>query len=322
MEGLSYLKEDTREQIDLAIQKFKEVLRMDTTYVPAHLALTDAYLKIVNEQWDRNPVWLRLAQDAAQKAMQIDQGSAEGYLRLGNIYLMRGDFKHADEEFRKALKYNSNLEYGWIGLGKVFSHFGLYYPCLEAYDKALSLNPKNSEVTMSRAMILTGLGKYSKAEEEIQRAIRFQSNKVYLNSFLALVKYYLDDLKEAERNVQIGIKSQEYLPFSHAVLAMIYAKKGEFDKALAEVELEVKPFAGNDASLASAVAAVYSLLGRNGQAIQWLEKAVSWGYGEYPWLANDPNFRGMRGDERYNKILNEMKQVWEYNMSQYSAFYP
>ena len=159
---------------------------------------------------------------------------------------------------------------------------------------------------------------YGTAEAELRRVLRIHPDKAYFHSFLALARYYQDDFEEATRELNQGFRAESYRPFSHAVKAMIHVKQGRLDDALGEVEMEVKPYVGNNASLATAVAAVYVLLNRNGEAIQWLEKAVSWGYKEYLWLAYDPNFKELMGDERFHHILDGLKKTWEENMRRYN----
>jgi hypothetical protein len=127
-------------------------------------------------------------------------------------------------------------------------------------------------------------------------------------------------LNEAESEIRKGLVSPEYGSFSHAVLAMVFAKQGRLDDSLGEVELEVKPYVGNDPSLATAVAAIYTLLNRKGEAIQWMEKALEWGYLEYIWVDTDPNFGGLRNDERFIRILETMRRAWEDRVKEYRAF--
>jgi len=319
LEAKSYLAQGTRESTDLAVQKFKEVLRQDSTFALAHVGLAESYLLLIQNQWEHNPVWLRLAQDASRKAVQANPDLAEGYLQSGRVYMTRGDFKHGEKEFRRALFLNPNSEEAWTGLGQVFIHYGLYEPCLEVYEKTLALNPANGPVSLSRAMILIGLKRYAQSEAEIQRTLRYHPDKSHLYSFLALAHYYQGDLNQALKDVQIGMQSETYRPLSHAVLAMIYAKQGKLDAALGELELEVKPYVRTDASLATAVAAIYALVKQNGQAVQWLQKALSLGYREYPWLVNDPNFEDLRTDERFVNLMKEMKRGWEEKMKRYSS---
>jgi tetratricopeptide (TPR) repeat protein len=317
-EGKSHLIQKDREETDLAIQKFKQTLRVDSTFALAWLGLSDAYLKIVHNYNDRNPIWLKLAQQGILKAIEIDTNLADGYLKLGQIYLGWGDFKQAEREFRRAIRKNANLDEAWKDLGNVFIHFGLYDPALQVFENALSLNPSQVNISLSRAMILAGYKRYNEAEKAIKRSLLIYPEKVYFHSFLALFRYYQNDFNDAYREIKQGIESEIYNTFSHAVYAMILSKQGKMDEALGELELEVKPNVGNDASLAVSVAAINALLGRNGLAIQWLKKAISWGYREYIWLVNDPNFSMLKDDERFLKILNDIKEEWERKLQMYS----
>ncbi len=311
IDGKSHLLAGTRAEIDLAIQSFKRVLRIDSTFTPGYVGLAKSYLEIVKNRWNSNIVWLKLSQGASLKAVQLDSNSADAHLVLGETYLLWGDFKKAEKEFRKVLRINPNLPEAWAELGKIFIHYGLYEPGLEVYEKALSLNPGNVSISLSKAMVLTGLKKYSEAEEEIKKILLLQPDSLYCHSFLALLCYYQGNYKEALKEVKKGMKSEKYQPFSHAVLAMIYAREEKSDLALEEVELNVKPYVRKNGSLATAVAAVYALLKRNGQAVQWLKKAVSFGYKEYPWIINDPNFESLYHDNRFIDIMKKMKAEWE-----------
>jgi tetratricopeptide (TPR) repeat protein/TolB-like protein len=318
LDGKSHLAGNTREETDLAVQKFKEALRMDSTFALASVALAESYLQIHRSGWDHNPVWLRLAQQASLNAVTLDPDLAEAQLQLGQVYLDWGDVRHAEEGFRKALQLNSNLSEAWQGLGTIFLQYGFYAPCMEVYDRALALEPGAVSVSLSRAMILNGWKRFEEAERELRTVLQLHPDQKYIHTFLALTQYYLGDYKKAEKEIGSGMESEEYLPLAHAVLGMIHARTGRLDEALTEVELEVKPQIHNNASLATAAAAIYSLLGQNGQAMSFLEKAASWGYKEYLWLANDPNFDNLREDERFVQFLEGMKTDWEANMQRYA----
>lgn len=313
----SLLERGVRSDTDLAIQEFKAILRADSAFAPAAAGLAECYLQILENQWERNLVFLRLAQDACIRAIQTDPNYAEAFMLLGRVYLKRGDFKHAEEQFKKSLGINPNLDEAWTGLGSVFIHFGLYEPCLQAYEKALALNPSSTSTALSRAMILIGLRRYSQAEREIDRMMAFYPDDAYLSTFMALIHFYQEDLERAGKEIRRGLTAESYAPLSHAVFAMMLAKQKKLDEALAEVELDIKPVIGNDASLATAVAAIYTLIGQKGQAVLWLGKAVEWGYKEYPWLANDPNFEDLKDDERFRSIMDRLKSEWEGNMRRY-----
>jgi tetratricopeptide (TPR) repeat protein len=195
----------------------------------------------------------------------------------------------------------------------------LYDASLKVLNKALSLKPDDIGVSLNYGMILVGIKKYKEGENVFRRILTIHPEEQYFHSFLALTQYYQDNISGAANEIQLGLKSEVYRPFSHAVLGMIYAKQGKLDDSLGEVEIEVKPYVGNNGSLASAVAAIYALLKRDGQAVQWIEKAMQFGYHEYPWVMNDPNFKNLRDDDRFVQLMEKMKENWKKNMELYNV---
>lgn len=319
LEAEALLANPSRTDNERAIQTCKEILKEAPGYAPAAAALAEAYFNVIDRGWDRNLVWLRLAQEAALNALKEDPGSASAHAVLGQVHLKRGDYKQAEQAFRSALAGNPNLEEAWVGLGNVFSHYGLYEPSLDVYRNALALNPSNESAALSRALILIGLARYDEAESEIDRILRIDPGKKQYHTFLALIDLYRNDTSAALDQVSVGLESREYRILSHAVRGMAYAKRREYDNALYDLEMNVKPYVGTDASLATAVAAVYALIGQKGSALEWLHEAVRMGYREYPWLVNDPNFEELRSDERFRELLAHLKTEWEANMRQYSS---
>lgn len=318
VKAVSLYHKNTHEDTDNAVRIFKDIIKQDSNFVSAYTGLARCYLQIVYKGWDRNLVWLRLAQETARKALEKGE-SAELHLIQGNIYLKFGDYKLAEEYFRKAVKTNPNLAEAWAGLGNVYNYYGLYNPGMTAFSTALDLNPQDIETRISLSMIQTGLKKYEESYKTIDQGLKQHPDKLFLHSFLGLIRFYQNDLKQAEKEILKGLQGNQFTVFSHAVSAMIQARKGNQDQALAEVELEVKPYVNNNASLATAVAAVYALLDRKGLAVQWIQKAHEYGFKEYIWLANDPNYDNLRDDQRFIAIMDTIKMEWKQNLENYRS---
>ena len=311
MEGKRYYDKNNRLAADLAVQNFKKTLRADSTFVPAWLALGETYLQIYNSGWDRNMVWFHLSQQTAFKVLQMDSTCADARRMLGQVYFGLGDMMKAEEQFRKAIAFNSSLKEAWFGLGNVLSEYGLYLPSLAVFSRALELDPKMLNASIGKALVLTGLKHYSEAEQELDQALALQPNASDLHTYIALVRCYQNDLTGAQVEIKKGFQDGETSPFSHVVQAMVFARQEKLDQALGELELKVIPFLHNDTGLCVAVSAVYALINRPGLAVQWLERAVEFGYRQYPWLENDPNFKSMRNDERFVQVLKSVRKEWE-----------
>ncbi|MBN1780406.1 tetratricopeptide repeat protein [bacterium] len=304
-------------ELNSAVRIYKEILRNDSLYADAWIGLAESYLMLFEQGWERHMVWLSLAQQSGMKVEQLQPGTGEGSCILGRIAMIRGDIRHAEQLFRTALNQNPNIQPAWTGLGQIFVRYGLYDPALRMYDRSLELNPSSLQAGIGKALILGGQGEHQLAAGLLRKCISDHPQAVYLNTFLALQLYYQGEYGPAMESVRMGMSDGSYQPLSHAVLAMIHAKQGDLDEALSEVELEVKPQADGNGALATAVAAVYALLGRNGESVQWLNKAVDWGYQEYLWLIRDPNFEPLRNDERFRAVCDTLKIVYDSRRNAY-----
>jgi len=60
------------------------------------------------------------------------------------------------------------------------------------------------------------------------------------------------------------------------------------------------------------VALTLSLLGAKAEALDWLENAVNRGFLNYPQLQRNPYLEGIRGEERFKKLMERVKYEWEH----------
>ncbi len=294
-----------------AVGIFKEALRRDSTFSLAAIGLTHSYLQVIHNGWDKHRAFVELAGKAAAKAVQLAPEKGEAHEGLGLVYLMQTRYKEAESEFLEALDLNPNLSKSWEALGAIYSHFGFYKTSQSAYEKAFQLNADNPELRLRLGLLKIGLGNYKDAEILFKQSLATYPHADYFNLFIAMPLYYQNKTKEADQYIQKGMKAHVYQPLAHAVHAMILIKQKKLDDALGELELEVKPYISNDPSLCVAVAAIYAQLGQAGNAVSWLEQAIGWGYREYPWIVNDPNFSPLRDDPRYHKILEDLHVRWK-----------
>ena len=311
IEGKRYMNKNNHIASDLAVQNFKVVLRTDSTFTPAWLALGETYLGIHQNGWDRNMVWFHLAQQTAFKVLQLDSTSAEAMLILGRVYQGLGDLKKAEEQYRKALGLNPSLKDAWFGLGSLMTEYGLYLPALDVFNRSLELDPVLSPASLGKALVLIGLRHYADAETTLRQALSNNPDAPELRATLALARLYQNDSAGAEAELKRDAVDGETSVFHHAVRAMVWAKQERFDQAIGELELNVIPSLHDDASLFVAVSAVYALLNRPGLCVQWLQKACDYGYKQYLWIQNDPHFKDMQGDARFNKVVRCIRREWE-----------
>jgi tetratricopeptide (TPR) repeat protein len=316
LEARACLADTGMQAADCSVQSFKQVLKTDSTFLPAWIGLSDAYLSVLQSRRGANRIFLQLAQDAAMRAVRIDSTDGRARFALGESYRMWGDLRSAENEYRSAVLRNPNLPEAWTRLGELVHTSKTRTPSgFEAYDQALKRSPYTPKAAAAKATMLMGLGRIEDAERVLERSVRWNPSDGLLRSTYALSLLYTKRVQEALEEAAKSPMTGPQAPFSHAVLAMALASTGRPDDALAEVSLQVEPYTAGNAALCTAVAAVYSLLERYGLSLQWLDKALSQGYSDYPWMSRDPHFDGMRQDPRFKAFMERLRSEWDKNPS-------
>jgi tetratricopeptide (TPR) repeat protein len=310
--AVAQMESGGREGFDIAVRDFKAVLAADSAFAPAWRDLSRAYLDIVTSGTDRNRVWPELAKDAALRALRIDSSDGLARTLLGRVEAERGDFRTAIREAKRAAADRPNHPDAWILLGQAeASGTARVGPAMDAFRRGLELDPASVDAASGLALLLTGGGRLEEAAGVLDRALLLTPGSTRLQTDLALVRLNSGDVPAAAAEIRTALSAAESDPFTAAVNAMILAASGKADEALGTVALGVDPYAGNNASLRVASAAVYAMLGRNGLAVASIEKALSLGYIDYPWMSKDPHFDGLRSDVRFQDCLKRLKSAWE-----------
>jgi SAM-dependent methyltransferase len=84
-------------------------------------------------------------------------------------------------------------------------------------------------------------------------------------------------------------------------------EKKDYAKAL-EIAEEMYPIVeGPHVTVCYNIAALYSLLGKKGQAYEWLQFCLDAGYSDYRGLMSDEKFAGMKEEDRFKKMLRKTR---------------
>ena len=120
LKGRYYWNRRTEEGFNQAIDYFQQAIAIDPTYAEPYAGLADSYNLFI-EYFDLGSTteFARRSEQAAQKAVELDDTLAEGHAALGfNLWRYQWDFSAAEREFRKALEVDPNYAnaHHWYGL--------------------------------------------------------------------------------------------------------------------------------------------------------------------------------------------------------------
>jgi hypothetical protein len=99
-----------------------------------------------------------------------------------------------------------------------------------------------------------------------------------------------------------------------AQLAKFYASafRGDRDAARGSITPEVQAILGSDPQYSWFLAECYALIDDRRCAVDWLTRAASLGFINYPLLAErDPLLAPLRGEPAFQELIAGVKQQWE-----------
>jgi len=233
---------------------FEEAIKKDPSFSSAYSGLADSYLYLVFYGQGQMPAadGYKLARQAAQKALELDENNGEAYDVLGELSL------HADLDWDAAER---------------------------AFKQSLALAPSFSCAHEDRAIFLAFRGLREEALAGIEKSKQIDPGP---NSGLAELEVYFQ-LRDWEHLVKAGQREAASNPDEwavHAHLGVGYEGTGRLPEAIAEYQKALELSNGNFDQIAS-LGHAYAVMGRRAEAqrlLRGLEQKVKAGQAS-PYLA-------------------------------------
>ena len=294
-----------RAEADLirAEAEFSHAIDVDPTYAAAWAGRADAYSQMgylgtlpYREAFPK-------ARAAAIRALELDPDRAEPHASLGYIHLyFDWDFDQAEREFKRAI----------------------------------ALDPNTVTARHSYSILLTATLRPDDARTQIEAAHALDPFSPLVSTDMGFERYYERRYPDAAASLQDAIKTYPQTPLPHFWLARTYQAEGRFDEALAEFQRGGAAIAASPALFAGlghlyaisgrraealkvldtmhamssqrfvtayAPALVHLGLGDRNQALQELQRAYDERAAWMVWLLKDPRWDPMRGDARFEAIV-------------------
>src|SRR5271165_6098236 len=120
-----------------ALQKYQQILKSDSTLIPAQAGLIRAYLRA--EQVDP-------AYELAKSSLAAQPNSALLLAAMGSVQYRRGEIPESEATFISAKKIDPNLVETYLELARVYRTASLYRRSYDLIKRAHELAPQNPDV--------------------------------------------------------------------------------------------------------------------------------------------------------------------------------
>ena len=265
-QGRYHWNKRTEEGYNLSLKYYKMALDKDKNYALAYAGIADTNNLIAFENRDKYP----LGKEAAKKALVIDNDLPEAHTSLGwvNLYF-EWDWPAAEREFKHAIDINPSYATAHHWYTDYFLIMGRFDEALKSIKQAQKFDPLSPTINRVLMTVYIIMGRYEEAQEQYIKAIKRFPNYGALIYFQGILVREQGNYQEA---IDVFEKRDRSSLWTLSALGYTYAVSGEHEKALQMIqELEKRV---TESSITSVfIAQIYSGLGENDSAIEWLEKA-------------------------------------------------
>jgi adenylate cyclase len=260
-----------------AIEMYLKALELDPNYALAYAGLSLCYAQFINRGWDEKAMWLGKAEEAALKALGIDQRLPAAHFALGFVYEMREDWDREEGAMRRVLLLDPNHAHAHDSLGDVYYHRDQLEEAIAEYQTALRLDPFHPKALIQLAATYEKAGRYRAAIAQLQRTSEllpdFDWTWIYLGDLHHSRGNYEQGLQAYQRALAIDSSSVD----AKVGLGLTYAgmKRFEEGEQIANELLTLSSKSREEnADYLFLVAMLDRTRGDHEKAITWLEKAM------------------------------------------------
>jgi len=302
--GRFYFNARSPSSLQKAVAYFSMAIDRDSAFARAYAGLAETYSVILTYIEAPPDAVRRQAEDAAHRALALDDRLAEAHTALAVVHANTFDWAGAEQE----------------------------------YERAILLDPNDATAHLWHSQLLQTLGREREQLQEVHRAAALDPLSVVINFSVASAFYTWRRYDEAEQQVQRTLALDPTFPFTHIGVGMLLTERHRYDEAIAEIQrglalegpqpitvhvailARTEALAGRHADAEqllaglqarssrgvvspTAFAIVYASLGRTDDAFVWLAQAAQERDPQLMlFFPTPPIFDTIRSDPRFERI--------------------
>jgi eukaryotic-like serine/threonine-protein kinase len=304
LEGRYYWSMRTEEGIEEGIKYFRKAIERDPRYALAYAGVADSYFALAGYRIMPGKEVFPVAKEAALKALEIDEGLAEAHTPLAAV-LAENDFDliAAEKEVRRAIELNPNYAtaHQWYA-EVVLVPLGRREEAIAEMERALQLDPLSLAINTDFGYILYLEREPDRAIAQLQKTLAMYKSFPAPHLYLGRAYVQKRMFAEAMQEFQTAAKVSGGHPFYRAWLGYGYALSGNSSEAIRILDQLTQGSGGKYVSSYD-VAAICVGLGRQDQAVRWLQKAYEERASHFHHIGVEPIFDPLRSDPRFEELV-------------------
>jgi TolB-like protein/DNA-binding winged helix-turn-helix (wHTH) protein/Flp pilus assembly protein TadD len=305
LKGRYFWNKRTDDGLRKGIDYFNQAIEKDPTYARAYTGLADSYALLGD--WEYGGMAPKeafpKAEAAATKALQLDDTLGEAHTSLAFcLDLYDWNWDSAEAEFKRAIELNPGYATAHHWYSWHLAELGRKDEAIAEMRQAASLDPLSLIISADLAEVLLVARRY---EQSIQQSL----STIAMDPAFAVAHYQLGQAYvQNQRYSDAMVEFQKAIALSGANttfssnLAYVYALAGRRSEAVKILNDQTNRDHGFSSS--AEIALIYVGLGKNDQAMTWLERAYEERFN--PSILARPSFDPLRSDKRFQDLLHRI----------------
>ena len=282
-----------------AEEEFKAAIAADPSYAPAHAALAEVYGRLYFTETVSAAESLIPARPAVATALKLDPRLAASHEAAALVHLIDWDWPGAEREYRRAIELDpfhvrSRQAYAQLYL----SPAGRYQEVIAQLTRALQLDPVNVNLITEIGTNYRHLGNLAAAREQFRKSLELNPAALGTRTEFIILDEVAGHYAEAAQKMEAVYADGPDDPWIMGHFGYACARAGRTADALRMLHV-LQTTSRADMH----IAAVYAGLGRNDEALVWLERGVASRSPSMFWLKSDFRFAALHAIPRFQKLL-------------------
>jgi TolB-like protein/Tfp pilus assembly protein PilF len=316
LKGRFFWNKRTGQDLKTACDYFQQAIAADPQYATAYAALAESYLLIPLFAAGSPQDYFPRAKAAAQRAIELQETSAEAHTALGALLCFSdSNFAESEKEFKRAIALNPNYAtaHHWFGNALLVA-LGRFDEAIRENQRAVELDPLSLIINADLGSTFMIARRYDQAIAQLQRTLTLDNKFSYSLWNLGEALYLKGDTAAAIAEYEKA-RALDDDPQILALLGRAYADAGQKDKATHIIQ-ELGERAKRQFVRGYLMALIYIGLGDKTKAIDYLEREyLNHDNIDTNWIRVDPMFDPLRGDPRFEALAEKILPAQEFGKS-------
>jgi TolB-like protein/Tfp pilus assembly protein PilF len=291
-----------------AIDECERALERDPEFALAWSGLADAIDALAFRSARAQPLVPR-AKMAAQRAVLLDPGLAEGWASWGTLaFEADRDWTTGELALRRAIERKPSYAYARAMLGDLLRNQGRVKEAIEQQRMALELDPLSPVIYGVLGISLTAARQFEAGRDMFEQTLAVGGDEAAARAFLFLAgpELGLTGEEMADHGVRLARLLEIEDPESIALIGHAFASDGMDPDLLAEARSAADRLASYSVLPARQIMVMFTRLGENDTALQWLETAAFQDDLSLSLVGTDPSLDPLRDDPRMQRLMDEL----------------